>query len=96
MVTAIVCINVKHDQIHEVAQKLVDMKAITEVYSVGGEYDLVAMVRVENNAMLEEFMTQNILKLKEIQKTETMIAFKTYSNYDLARMFSIGFESQPD
>ena len=96
MVTAIVCINVKHDQIHEVAQKLVDMKAITEVYSVGGEYDLVAMVRVENNEMLEEFMTQNILKLKEIQKTETMIAFKTYSNYDLEHMFSIGFESQPD
>ena len=96
MVTAIVCINVEHDQIHEIAQKLVDMNEITEVYSVSGEYDLAAMVRVEDNEKLEEFMTQHILKLKEIQKTETMIAFKTYSNYDLERMFSIGFESQPD
>lgn len=94
MVTAIVCINVAHNLIHEVAQKLVDMKEITEVYSVSGEYDLVAMVREEDIEKLEEFMTQHILKMKEIQKTETMIAFKTYSNYLLERMFSIGMESE--
>ena len=46
MVTAIVCINVKHDQIHEIAQKLIDMKEITEVYSVSGEYDLVVLDEV--------------------------------------------------
>lgn len=94
MVTAIVCMNVEHDLIHEVAQRFVDMKEITEVYSVSGEYDLVAMVRGEDVEKLEEFITQHILKMKEIQKTETMIAFKTYSNYLLERVLSIGMENE--
>ena len=86
MVTALVCINVDHEKINEVAQKLVDKQKVTEVYSVSGKYDLVAIVRVKKNEMLEEFITEHLLKLKGIQKTETMVALRTYSNYDLASM----------
>ena len=90
MVTAIVLINTTHGHINEVAEKLVEMDGVSEVYSVGGRYDLVVLIRVSTNEEMAELVTGNMLKLANIERTETLIAFKAYSRHDLEAMFALG------
>jgi len=92
MVTAIVLANVKRSAINETAQTLLGLAGVAEVYSVAGEWDLAVMVRAKDNDELADVVTKHMLKLDEIMKTTTLMAFRAYSNYDLERMFSIGFE----
>lgn len=92
MVNAIILLNVKRDAINETAQALIDMKGVTEVYSIAGEWDLSVMIRVARNEDLADLVTNHLLKLDGIVRSTTLIAFRAYSNYDLERMFSIGFE----
>jgi DNA-binding Lrp family transcriptional regulator len=66
------------------------MKGITEVYSVSGRYDLIAIVRIKDNETLSDIVTGAMLKLDGIVDSETMLAFRTYSKHDLESMFSIG------
>ena len=90
MATALVLLNVKRQKIKEVSQKLVDMQEVSEVYSVAGRYDLVAIVRVKNNQQISDTIAGEFAELDGIIATETLIAFNTYSRYDLEHMFSIG------
>ena len=90
MVSALVLLNVTRNKINDVAGKLAEMNGITEVYSMTGEYDLVAVIRVRNNEDLAELVTNRMLKIEGITKSETLIAFKVYSKHDLEAMFSIG------
>ena len=90
MVTAIVLMNADRMQIKDVAQKLVDMHQVTEVFSVAGRYDLIAMVRVKSTEEVADTITEKIGSLQVITATETLIAFRTYSRHDLEHMFSIG------
>lgn len=90
MVSALVLLNVTRNKINDVAGKLAEMNGITEVYSVAGAYDLVAVIRVKNNEDLAEIVTNRMLKVGGIQKSETLIAFRVYSKHDLDAMFSIG------
>jgi DNA-binding Lrp family transcriptional regulator len=92
MVTAIVLINVKHGHVNDVAERLVEMKGVAEVYSVGGRYDLVAIIRVKSNDQMAELVTNDMLGLENIDNTETLIAFKAFSEHDLERMFAIGID----
>ncbi|HEY0783153.1 MAG TPA: Lrp/AsnC ligand binding domain-containing protein, partial [Thermoanaerobaculia bacterium] len=92
MVSAVVMLVVEKSKINEVAEKLVEMPGITEVYSVAGQYDLVAIARVKDNEGIADAVTNNMLKLDGITKTETLIAFRVFSRYNLERMFSIGLE----
>lgn len=92
MVTAIILMNVERGEINEVAEKLAEMQGVSEVYSVSGNHDLVAIVRVANNEMLSTLVTKQMVQLDAIQKTETMLAFQTYSRHDLESMFSIGVD----
>lgn len=92
MVTAIILANVRRDMVNETAQALLELQGISEVYSVAGEWDLAAIVRVRANEDLADLVTRHLLRLEGILKTTTLIAFRAYSNYDLERMFSIGFE----
>ncbi len=92
MVTTIVLINVEHGGITTVAEQLADLEGVAEVYSVGGRYDLVAMIRVKTNEQMADLVTNQMLKVKGIQKTETLIAFRAFSKHDLESMFSLGFE----
>jgi DNA-binding Lrp family transcriptional regulator len=89
MVTSIILINVDRQKVNDVAQQLVDMAHISEVYSVSGNYDLVAIVRVAQNDDLAELVTSQLAQVDGILKTDTMLAFKTYSRHDLESMFSI-------
>ena len=90
MVTSIVLMNIERGQVNEVASKLAETEGISEVYSVGGRYDLVAMIRVPSNEALADLVTNHMAKIKEIEQTETLIAFQSYSRHDLEAMFSIG------
>ena len=92
MVTGIVLISAKRQMINETAQALVDLDGISEVYSVGGEYDLIAIIRVGTNEQMADLVTGSMLKLDGIVKTVTLVAFQAYSQHDLEAMFSIGLE----
>ncbi len=90
MVTALVLLNLDRNQIKDVSQKLVDMHEVSEVYSVAGRYDLVAIIRVKNNEQIADTITGKFSELEGITATETLIAFNTFSKHDLELMFSIG------
>ena len=90
MTTAIVMFNVERTKISLIGGQLADIKGITEVYSVGGAYDFVAIIRLPNNDDLADLVTEKIAKVEGITKTETMVAFRAFSRYDIASMFEIG------
>ena len=90
MVTALVLLILDRNQIKYVSQKLVDMQEVSEVYSVPGRYDLVAIIRVKNNQQIADTITGKFSELEGITATETLIAFNTFSRHDLELMFSIG------
>ena len=92
MVTTIVLINVEHGRINEVAEQLADLDGVSEVYSVGGRFDLVVVIRVKNNEQMADLVTNQMLKVDGIQKSETLIAFRAFSRHDLESMFSVGFD----
>ncbi len=92
MVTSIILMNVERGKINEVAETLAAMEGVSEVYSVSGNYDLVAIARVENNEKLSDLVTRRMLKLTAIRKTETMLAFQSFSRHDLDAMFTIGLD----
>ena len=93
MVNAVVLLSIERDQINAVAEQLAGMEGITEVYSVAGQFDLVAMARARDNEALADLITARLLKVPGIVRSETLIAFRVYSKYDLERMFSIGMET---
>jgi DNA-binding Lrp family transcriptional regulator len=93
MVTAIILIRARRDRIPETTQALLQLKGVSEVYSVAGDWDIAAIVRVKENDRLADLVTGEMLKLDGIEKTSTLIAFRAYSNYDLDRIFSIGATS---
>ncbi len=90
MVTAIVLINVEHGHFDRIAQQMVALEGITEVYSVAGPHDLVAVIRTPTNEGVADLVTRQILEIEGITRTQTLMAFKVYSSYDLERMFAIG------
>jgi len=90
MVTAIILINAERNRINEVAEIMQGTSGVSEVYSVSGKYDLIAIIRVKTNDDLADLVTRKLLTLDGIAKTETMLAFKAYSCHDLEAMFSVG------
>jgi DNA-binding Lrp family transcriptional regulator len=89
VITAIVLLNVARTQVNAVAETLAEMAGISEVYSVTGEFDLVAIVRVATNEDLAALVTEGLVAVPGIEKTTTMLAFKAYSRHDLESMFSL-------
>jgi len=92
MVNALVLLRVKTDRINEVAQQLVDLDGVSEVYSVAGQYDLVAVLRTSSNDQIASLVTGHILKADGLISSETLIAFRAFSRHDLERMFAVGLE----
>lgn len=90
MVCAVVLLTVERARINQVAETLAGMQGVSEVYSVGGRYDLVAIIRVKDNESLAELITNQMLLVEGIDDSETLIAFRVYSRHDLEKMFSIG------
>ena len=92
MVSALVLIECEKGMIPQTAETLAGMQGISEVYSVAGRVDLVAIIRVPDNDRLAEIVTEKLLVVPGIRRTETLIAFRVYSKHDLESMFSIGFD----
>lgn len=91
MITAIVLLHVEVDVIPETAQALADLDAVSEVYSVTGDWELVAMVRVREHDEIADVVTGRIAKVPGVTGTHTMIAFRAYSTGDLDRLWGVGF-----
>jgi DNA-binding Lrp family transcriptional regulator len=92
LVTAIVMVRTERERVQEAAQAMLAVEGVTEAYSVTGPYDLVVMVRIQDFEKLAEIVPGRIAQVPGVARTETMVAFRTYSNYDLDRVWSLGFE----
>lgn len=90
MVTAIVLLNAARGRVNVVAETLAGLDGVSEVYSVGGRYDLVVIIRVASNEALSVLVTERLQAVDGIESTETLIAFRAQSRHDLESMFSIG------
>lgn len=90
MITAIVFIQADVSRIPEVAQEIADLAGVSEVYSVTGEIDLIAMVRVAEHEQIAEVVADRLNKVPGVLSTETHIAFRAYSAHDLEAAFSLG------
>ena len=92
MVSAIVLLNVARGRINEVASEMAALAGVSEVFSVGGRYDLVAIIRVKTNDEMASLVTEQLLKVEGILESETLLAFRAFSRHDLESMFSIGID----
>lgn len=92
MITAIVLIKASVDRIPEIAEAIAALEGVTEVYSVTGTWDLVAMVRVRAHEQLAEAIPGRLNKVPGVEQTETHIAFRTYSRHDLDAAFALGLD----
>lgn len=92
MISALVLINVERGKVNETAQSLLDIEGVAEVYSVAGEYDLVALLRLRTYEDLADVVTTHIVNQPTITKTNTLMAFQCYSRADLQQAWDIGVE----
>ena len=95
MVTAIVLIKADVARIPQTAEAIAQIAQVSEVYSVTGEFDLVAMVRVREHEELGDVIPGTLNRVPGVTHTETHIAFRTYSRHDLEAAFAIGYP-EPD
>ena len=90
MVNAFVLLKAEPARITELAGELADLDGVAEVYSVAGEVDLVAILRVRHHDDLAQVVTGQISTLPGVIETRTMIAFKAYSRHDLDALWNLG------
>ncbi len=90
VVTAIVFVKADVARIHEVAESIAALDGVSEVYSVTGDHDLMAMVRVRRHEELNDVIPGRLNKVDGVVGTETHIAFRTYSQHDLEQAFALG------
>jgi DNA-binding Lrp family transcriptional regulator len=87
---AIVLIEAEREAMPSLGGALADVPGVAEAYSVTGEWDFVAMLRVRNPEEVAEVVTGKLARLKGIRRTHTMVAFEVFSKHDLEALFSIG------
>ncbi len=92
MITAIVMVRAAVDRIPEVAEEIAGIDGVSEVYSVAGDVDLVALVRVRRHEELADVIAGRLNKVAGVRETQTHIAFRSYSRHDLEATFSLGLE----
>ena len=92
-VTAVVLIKAKTDAINELAAELAELDGVSEVFSVAGRYDLVAIVRAARNEDLADIISTRMHKVAGIVDSETLISFRVYRNSELEAGFSLGMDA---
>jgi DNA-binding Lrp family transcriptional regulator len=90
MTTAVVLIEAERGALTTLGGQLAELDGVAEAYSVTGEWDFVAIVRVPRHEQLAEVITGRLVKLDGVSRTQTMVAFEVFSAHDLEAMFSIG------
>lgn len=94
MVNTIVLAVCDIHRIPETAQEIADIGDVSEVYSVAGDFDLVIMVRTRTHDDLARVVSEEIAKVKGVERTQTLVAFKVFSRHDVEALFSVGFEEE--
>ena len=94
MLTAVILVKSSREALTNLGPKLADIEGVAEVYTVTGEWDFVAMVRVREHDDLAQVVTQRLTKLEGIERTQTMVAFQQFSAHDLEAMFGLGLEDK--
>lgn len=89
MVAAVVLIRAQRDHIPTAAQGVADIEGVAEVYSVSGEWDLVAIVRVAEWERIATVVTEHLAKVQGIERTQTLVAFRVYSHRDIESAFDM-------
>ena len=90
MTHAIVLIEAEREAIKTLGGALADVEGVAEAYSVTGEWDFVAMLRVRDPAAVADVVTQRFSAVSGIKRTQTLVAFEVFSQHDLEALFSIG------
>lgn len=92
MITAIVFVNAEVARIPEVAEAIAALDGVSEVYSVTGEIDLIALIRVRSHDDVANVVADRLNKVPGVVSTQTHIAFRAYSRHDLETAFSLGLD----
>lgn len=90
MITAFVMMTAQPGLVKPLAERLLEVPGIGEVYSVSGPFDLVAIARVKQHDDLADLVTDHIAHLEGVLRTETLIAFRAFSKRDLGLMWDVG------
>jgi DNA-binding Lrp family transcriptional regulator len=90
MIHAFVLMKAEREAMHSLGGKLADVEGVTEAYSITGEWDFVAIIRLRHAEDLAELVTGRLSRIRGIRETHTMVAFEVFSEHDLEAMFSIG------
>jgi DNA-binding Lrp family transcriptional regulator len=90
MTHAVVLIEAERDALSSLGSALADIEGVAEAYSVTGEWDFVAIVRVPDHEQLADVVTGQITALAGVSRTQTLVAFQAYSRHDLEALFSVG------
>jgi DNA-binding Lrp family transcriptional regulator len=90
VIHAIVLIEAEQSALATLGGELADIEGVAEAYSVTGDWDFVAMLRLREHDQLAQVVTDRISRLSGIKRTQTMVAFEVYSRHDLEALFSVG------
>ena len=94
MLTALILVKSTREGLTHLGAELADVDGVAEVYTVTGEWDFVAIVRAREHEDLAKVVTQHLTRLRDIDKTQTMVAFQQFSAHDLEAMFGLGLEDK--
>ena len=90
MTHAIVLIEADRSALGTLGGELADIDGVAEAYSVTGEWDFVAILRLRHQEQLAQVVTGQIARLRGVLRTRTLVAFEAYSRHDLEALFSVG------
>jgi DNA-binding Lrp family transcriptional regulator len=90
MTHAVVLISAERDALNVLGSRLAEVDGVAEAWSVTGEWDFVAVIRVAEQEQLADLIATKLARLPGIVRTYTMVAFEVFSQHDLDSMFSIG------
>ena len=90
MITAIVQIRCSRDLVPQTAEAIAELPGISEVYSVSGDYDLMAILKVKTFEDIAAVVTEQMVKVPGIVRTNTISAFRVYSRTDKEAGFTLG------
>ena len=93
MLTAVILVRSSRAALADLGSELAAIDGISEVYTVTGEWDFVALARVRRHEDLADVVTGRLARLAGIERTETMVAFQQFSTHDLDAMFGIGSDA---
>lgn len=94
MLTAFILVKSTREGLTHLGAELAGVDGVAEVYTVTGDWDFVAIVRVREHDDLAKVVTQHLTRLRDIERTQTMVAFQQFSAHDLEAMFGLGLEDK--